>query len=507
MGVPQHTIQSLNTMEYQFKSQPMGHQLKTFELSKDAEAWGILFEMGVGKSKVAVDTAAYLYSLGRINCFVVLAPNGVHRKWLLEDIPLSLPDHIEYKAAIWEAGNTKSMTACEDLLLPGAHLRILLANIEGMSYAKLPEFLKRLLRSTDSLLVVDESSRIKNPTSKRTKKLMELVKETKYRRILAGDAVVNSPFDLFSQVGFLYEGALGYSFPAFKAEYAEMLPATDSMVIEIMRKNNLRYPPQIARTNEDGTVRYKNLEKLKRIIEPFCTRYTKAECLELPEKIYVTHYFKLAKEQRAIYDRMAKEFKYELNGNTVGVAHKLTLALRLQQVACGFLPGEHGEPSIHLFKTPEENPRIAQLIDSLEDVQGQVIIWCRYQDDIRLLEKVFGDQAALYYGGEPDKKCQLAMQEFKAGKKRYFIGTAAKGGIGLNLTCATTVVYYSNTFNAGDRWQSEDRAHRIGQKDNVLYIDLQAEDTIDDKIIRALHNKKDLSQYMLELTGAGKPLV
>lgn len=495
-------------MEYVYKSQPYAHQDTCFKLSREMEIFAILFEMGAGKSKPTVDTAAYLYSMGRINCVVILAPNGVHKKWLNEDFPLSLPDYIETRSAVWEAGSKESMAACEALLNPGECLRVFCANVEGMSYSSLPAFLKRLLLATDAMVVVDESTRIKTPSASRTKNLMKLKPLMKYRRILAGDAVVNSPFDLFSQFGFLDQDILGHSFPAFKNEYAEMLQPGDPLLTAIMRKTKARHAPQIAAKNPDGTAKYRNLDKLKEKIAPYSMRVTKEECLDLPPKIYEKRYFKLDKDQRKMYDQMLNDLKYELNDTTVPIVHKLTLLLRLQQLTSGFVVDQEGKFHNLYKNNPTENPRVAALLDTLEDIDGQVIIWCRFQEEIRILENIFGENCSVYYGEVEGKQRTRNMDKFKACETKYFIGTAASGGIGLNLTVAATAIYFSNTFNAGERWQSEDRCHRIGQNsDRVLYIDLEAEDTVDSKIISALRVKKNLSDYMLDLTNSGSKLV
>ena len=494
-------------MDYQFKSKPFAHQNECFIRSRDEEIFAVLFEMGVGKSKVAVDTAAYLYGKGRINCLVILAPNGVHRKWLREDIPFSLPDYIDCRSAVWDASDKNSEANCEALLAPGECLRILCANVEGLSYERLPKYLKRLLVATDAMVVVDESTRIKSPTAARTKALMKLKNLMKYRRILAGDAVVNTPFDLFSQFGFLDEEILGYSYPAFKAEHAEMVAPNDPLMIAVMRKTKARFAPQIAAKNPDGTVKYKNLEKLKERIAPYSHRVTKAECLDLPPKIYEKRYFTLEPKQRKMYDQMVEESRYELNDKTVPILHKLTLLLRLQQMCSGIVKDENGV-SHNLYPDPKKNPRIAVLLETLEDIDGSVIIWCRFQEEIRNICAILGDEAVPYYGEIHTKQREANLDLFKKGEKRYLVGTAAVGGIGLNLTISSTVVYFSNTFNAGERYQSEDRAHRIGQEaDSVLYIDIEAEDTVDNKIITALKMKKDMGDYMMQLSSTNEKLV
>lgn len=495
-------------MDYQYKSEPFAHQHECFLASRDKEYHAILLEMGLGKSKIVVDTAAYLYGQGRINSLVIVAPNGVHTKWKLEDIPFSLPDYVDHKIAVWEAGNKDSMEACEKLFTPGEFLRILCVNVEGLSYSALPKFLRRFLTYTDALVAIDESTRIKTPSASRTKNLMKLKNLMKYRRILAGDCVVNSPFDVFSQFAFLDEEILGHSYPAFKSEYAELVDKDSELMKAIMRKSGARHAPQIVMKSKDGTPQYRNLDRLKQLIAPHTTRRTKAECLDLPPKIYEKRYFKLDGLQRRLYNELSEKSRYELNDKTVPVLHKLTLMLRLQQLTSGIVVDEEGNKE-HLFGAAyDKNPRVQLLLDTLEDIDGSVIIWCRFQAEVQMLAKVIGDNATTYYGLDDRKSRADSLVEFREGKKRYLIATTQTGGIGLNLTRAATAVYYSNDFNAGNRGQSEDRCHRIGQNaDSVLYIDIEAEDTVDNKIIASLRSKKDLQQYMMELSSLGAPVI
>lgn len=488
-----------NAAPYVYKTQPFKHQHDVFMLSRDREGYAFLFEMGAGKSKPTVDTAAYLYSLGRIDAVLLVAPNGVHSKWMREDFPLSMPDHIEYHGAVWEAGNKKAEALCEDLLKPGPHLRVLCMNVEAFSTKRGQEFAKRYLLATECLMAVDESSRIKNPQAKRTEAICKLGEKAKYRRILSGTAVTNSPFDLYGQFMFLDSSILGQSFYAFKAEYAEMMDKNDPMVQGIMRKQNLRFAPQMpAKDKATGKVKYRNLDKLKKLIEPHSMRVEKKDCLDLPDKIYQTRYYKLPAPHMKAYVQLRDKLKLEIGNDKATVMHKLTLLLRLQQLVSGYIPSDTGK-TLYFYDDPKDNPRIELLLDTLEDLEGQTIIWCRFVDEIQLIQRLLGDEAVVYYGAVDSDDRKEAMRAFQAGEKKYFIGNAVTGGIGLNLTAAQNVIYYSNTFSYEDRKQSEDRAHRIGQKNDVNYFDFVAEETVDTVLIRALRNKGDLADYMMDL--------
>jgi SNF2 family DNA or RNA helicase len=224
-------------------------------------------------------------------------------------------------------------------------------------------------------------------------------------------------------------------------------------------------------------------------------RVTKDEVLpELPKKIYEKRFYELEGAQRSRYDMLLDKMKLELQDNNVTILHKMTLYLRLQQLICGYLTGDDGK-TIQFYGRPLDNPRIQLLLETLEDIDGQVIIWARFKEDIRQIADVLGDDAVTYYGDTKDREENL--RAFRAGEKRFFVGNAVVGGIGLNLVNSACVIYYSNTFSYEDRKQSEDRCHRIGQEhDSVLYIDLEAVDTVDTKIIGSLHAKEDLAMYM-----------
>lgn len=492
----------LNVAAYQYHSEPYPFQHECLERSWDKEIFAILFEQGAGKSKVVVDTSALLYANGRIDTLVVIAPNGVHKKWIKEDLPYSWPEWCgQYKWAIWETGNKKSMQACEELMRPGPYLRILCMNVEALSHKGPWEWLKKFLQATESLVALDESSRIKNPDTNRTENICKLRNLMKYRRILTGTPVSNSPFDYYSQFNFLDPHIFGCSYYAFKAEYAEMVAADSRLMDAIRRKNpSMRFTPQIVAKSNDGKPIYKNLDKLKEIIKPYSMRVTKEEAMPwLPPKVFTKRYFKLETKQRKLYDELSKKMRFELMDESVTVLHKMTLMLRLQQVACGYVPSDDGR-MIQFFDKPEDNPRIKEAMECREDTYGSLIIWARFQEDVQQLKKVFGDRAVTLYGPDSPKQRDHNIERFKAGEVDTLISNETVGGIGLNFTVSYKEMFYNNTFSYEDRKQAEDRIHRGGQNaDSCLYEDLIAEDTVDEKTVEALLRKEDMATYMTDL--------
>jgi SNF2 family DNA or RNA helicase len=186
---------------------------------------------------------------------------------------------------------------------------------------------------------------------------------------------------------------------------------------------------------------------------------------------------------------MRKEALATLNGKTVTTMTALTQLMRLHQITCGHFSADDG--TIQEVK----NNRLAELLDVLEEVEGKAIIWAHYQHDVRnifkILEEKFGPGSVVHYYGKtlPEQR-DYAIKNFKNNNKvRFFVGTPQTGGYGITLTQANTVIYYSNGYDLEKRMQSEDRAHRIGQKKTVTYVDIIAEETVDTKIVKSLRKK------------------
>jgi SNF2 family DNA or RNA helicase len=207
----------------------------------------------------------------------------------------------------------------------------------------------------------------------------------------------------------------------------------------------------------------------------------------------------LTKEQEKAYNDLETFAITQLNNNTLSVTNTMTMLLRLHQITCGYLPTDNGQPPV-----PLKNNRMDELLNVLEETEGKVIIWANYRYSIfdieKNLKKKFGeDSVVTYFGDTKDQDRQEIVKSFQDPKSpvRFFVANQQTGGYGLTLTAAHTVVYYSNNYDLEKRIQSEDRAHRIGQKNNVTYIDIICENTVDDNIVGSLRNKIDLASQSL----------
>jgi SNF2 family DNA or RNA helicase len=245
-------------------------------------------------------------------------------------------------------------------------------------------------------------------------------------------------------------------------------------------------------------VSYRRLDELSKKLDKFSYRVLKEDCLDLPEKVFVTRNVELSDEQKKMYLTMKNAAIAEQNGKVMSSMSALTTLLRLHQITCGHMKTDDGETlSI-------KNNRLTALMDCLEETEGKVIIWANYREDIKnivdSLKKAYGEASTVEYHGGVDPKVRqehIALFQEKNGPARYFVGNAQTGGYGITLTAANTVIYYSNNYDLEKRLQSEDRAHRIGQTGSVTYIDLVAEKTIDDRIIKSLKNKINIANEIM----------
>ena len=468
-------------MDYKFKTKPYDHQLKALEKSWNKKHYGYFMEMGTGKSKVLVDNMAMLYDKGKINGALIIAPKGVYNNWYSQEIPNHLASHIKPKMVLWTASTSKTKDKeYQQLFETGYDLHILIMNVEALSTDKGRLFAGKFLRAHRALMAIDESTTIKTPTAKRTKAIVALGKEAYYKRILTGSPVTKSPLDLFSQCNFLDPWLLDQSsYYSFRTRYA------------VCRKI------QVNGRQVEIVVGYRNLSELSDKLKPFSYRVLKDDCLDLPDKVYMKREIQLTDEQKKLYRQMRQEALATLNGKTVTTMTALTQLMRLHQITCGHFSADDG--SIQEIK----NNRLSELLDVLDETEGKAIIWAHYQHDVRnifkLLEDKYGPGSVVHYYGKtlPEQR-DYAIKNFKTNDKvRFFVGTPQTGGYGITLVQANTVIYYSNGYDLEKRMQSEDRAHRIGQKKKVTYVDIIAEDTVDTKIVKSLRKKIDIASKVL----------
>ena len=469
-------------MHYKFKTKPFAHQLKALEMSWDKKVFAYFMEMGTGKSKVLIDNMSILYDKGLINGALIIAPKGVYKNWFDSEIPTHMADHIEKTMVLWESSAGKSKEKELNTLFKSSYdLHILVMNVEALSTKKGKQFAEKFLNCHKTLMAIDESTTIKNPGAARTKNIIALGKNVLYKRILTGSPVTKSPLDLYTQCWFLDPWLLDQqSYYSFRTRYALMRKImVNGRQIEIV-------------------VGYRNLGELSEKIKPFSHRVLKDDCLDLPSKTYMKRTIQLTEEQKKVYKQMKEIALATLNGKLTTTHNVITQLMRLHQITCGHFKSDDGQTQ------KITNNRLDELMDVLSEMEGKAVIWAHYRYDIEVIveaiKKEYGDNSVVTYYGDTtteDRQKAIKLIQDADSKVRFIVGTPQTGGYGITLTGASTMIYYSNGYDLEKRQQSEARIDRIGQEKPMTYIDIIAEGTVDEKIVKALRTKVDIATQIM----------
>lgn len=438
------------------------------------KAWGkrafmLTAEMGLGKTKMAIDLAVKRYCRRLINQVLVVAVKGVHYQWA-EHMEAEIQPNIVKDVHAW-TGNPYSMQ-CR---LSKGCLSLRTINFAALLTKKGREAIDYVLNHEGlTMLIVDESHMVKNPSTKTWKVVKGIAEQCEYRLCLTGTPIVNNLLDYWAQFRLMDEFIIGERYQsAFRAKYCVMGGFENSQIIAS-----------------------KNEEQLFEKTSQFTYRITKKEAIDIPDKLHEQVQFEMDRKQKKMYDQMKREFLIELDKGKYYTASNAAVALlRLQQITCGYLTD--GDEIVHEFNP---NPRLQLLRHILEGIDSKVIIWCRFTRDIELVMGLLGNESVAYYGQMNMPQKQKARDEFVGGKARYMVANPSSGGLGIDgfQTVCHTAIYYSNSFNAGVRWQSEDRIHRIGMIDKAAYIDIVCRGGIDKGILKNINLKRSLSNYSLD---------
>ena len=469
-------------MHYKFKTKPFAHQLKALEMSWDKKVFAYFMEMGTGKSKVLIDNMSILYDKGHINGALIIAPKGVYKNWFDSEIPTHMADHIEKTMVLWESSAGKSKEKELNTLFKSSYdLHILIMNVEALSTKKGKQFAEKFLSCHKTLMAIDESTTIKNPSAIRTKTIINLGDKVSYKRILTGSPVTKSPLDLFTQCYFLDPWLLDHqSYYTFKTRYAvtKQINVSGRMV-------------QIV-------VGYRNLPELSEKLKPFSHRVLKDDCLDLPPKTYMKRTIQLTEEQKKVYKQMKEIALATLNGKLTTTHNVITQLMRLHQITCGHFKSDDGQTQ------KIASNRLDELMDVLSEMEGKAVIWAHYRYDIEVIveaiKKEYGDKSVVTYYGDTstdDRQKAIKLIQDPKSEVRFIVGTPQTGGYGITLTGASTMIYYSNGYDLEKRQQSEARIDRIGQEKPMTYIDIIAEGTVDEKIVKALRTKVNIATEIM----------
>lgn len=489
------------------------HQEEEWRLHRDTPRRGYLWEPGLGKSKSGTDKMAYLFMTGKIDTAIIMAKKGEYTNWkhvelpehmpteerlaLLEEtgrdaddwkdviLPAHMPNGLEYDCEVYRSGLKEwEKQKLRNLVIPNPNrLRILNINIESMTHEGgqvARAFAKS--RRKGLMFILDESTAAKSHKSARAKEVYKLASFAQYRIIMTGTFTPQSPLDVWGQARVLGEGMLGTtSFYAFKSTYCKE---------ETVYLGPNRHFKKV--------VGAKNLDDLNKKITAFASIKTKAECLDLPPKIYKKFEVELTDEQESMYREMRDMAIAEVGEDIVVEATSaLEVVSKMDQIAVGQIKLEDGSYRIL------PNNRVESVLTQCGNTNAKAIVWCNYKGMLEhLFEQFkleFGPQTVgRFYGGVKDEERELTVKQFQNEHQlRFIVANQQSLGYGRTLTRGTENHYVSNGYNLEHRLQSEDRTHRIGQFESVLYGDYYARGTINEKIFVALRGKRNVMSEIL----------
>lgn len=440
---------------FKMKTEPFAHQQECFDTMKNATYHALFAEPGLGKTKIVLDVLSYNFT-ENLRALVV-CPNTLVENWADE-----IEKHSDLSYVLITGGPKDKLTRLTNK-----------ATIYVINYEATRKIWKALKAVGFDYLILDESTAVKNPASQQSRACNEIAETCKRRFILTGTPIMNSPLDLFAQYKVLDRTIFGVNFYRFRNHYAVM-----------------------GGWNNKQAIGYRNMHDFKMRVFTCATRKTKEECLDLPDKLYQVVHVDMTDEQKEVYKKLKEDFIYEFKDMTVIAATVLTRLMRFSQITAGFTKDIEGIE--HVFKNA---PKINWTVDFIADLEPtrKVVVFCRFRREIKMLETALRDRGVSFVSvhGDTDDRIELVKKFNEDQSTRVFIGQLQTTGIGINLTSASYCIFMTNSYSYGDRVQAEDRLHRIGQTQNVTYIDLLARDTIDAGIHKALRRKESLAQMVI----------
>lgn len=459
---------------YRPKTTPYKHQLAGMAHLYGKDRAAVVSEPGTGKTKMAIDAMSAMYLDGLVHAVLIACPVNVRNTWKREfETHCPVPYEIQM------------IDSKQDPEQPNfSGLNVVIVGIEslavGRAFERCAKFMLNPLRSpVGYVAVVDEAHLIKTHNAKRTVNVKMLAINCQYRWFLTGTPIANSLGDLYSLFDFLDPNIIGMpNYWSFMERYAIYGGYENRQVVG-----------------------WTNTGEITEAVNPYMFKALKKDCLDLPPKVYVTREVAMCHKQERLY----KTLKKDKAAGTVTTKGALDLALRLHQIAGGWeanmTPTGEVSGMAPIIGTP---PKVAEVLDILEECSDQsVLIWCVYRHEVDALVRAIGDEIGRdkvveITGGVSEADRWKAVEAIQSKDARVMVGTAASGGVGITLTAASVVIYFSNSFKYVDRVQSEDRCHRPGQTRSVTVIDLVAPKTVDEHIIQALHAKCDLSDWIIK---------
>ncbi len=457
------------------KTTPYKHQLAAyrfvnhiFGLTGDPQTSpgaALLMEMGCGKTLTTIGIIGRLYLSSKIHKVLIVAPLSILSVWREE---LDRYAAFRYEAHILTGSVAKKAEML--VVLDSSRLQIVIVNYESAWRLE-----AQLAAFAPDVIVADEGHKLKTHNTRQSKAMHRLGVQVKYRLLLTGTVITNQAIDVFSQYKFLNPAIFGPSFYTFRNRYFNMVGYGN-------------HTPVLKRSMEPDL-----MDKLHSI----AFRTTKAECLDLPETTDIVRYVELEPKTARLYRDLVKNSYAELAKGEVTATNVLTRLLRLSQLTGGFLGSDDG--GVSTVSTAKLDA-LSDIIDEAVSEEQKLVVIARFLPEIHAIEKLLTEKGLRYSlicGGVQDRDVQIEQFQHDPDVK-VFVGQIATAGLGITLTAASTMVFYSLDYSMSNFEQTKARIHRVGQKHNCTYLYLTAKGTVDEKVLKALRTKADLAKTLVD---------
>lgn len=448
------------------------HQSRGVEMIERQTGTMLAWEMGTGKSRAIVEYV----NRHTPQRTLIVCPKSVVTVWPREFAKHCSQEPLARVVPVTK-GTTEQRRNLIKSLLDNDDSIVIVINYESIWRLPLGPFMKR---QKWDLIVCDEIHRIKSPSGKQSRFMGTLGTRAAKRVGLTGTPMPHSPLDVYAQYRFLDPEIYGYSNTAFKAKYAVFQPIS------------------FAAATVNKVVGFKNQEDLQERFYRIADRVRKSEVLDLPEQLHVIHPVELSKKAQRAYDGIKDEFISEIEEGVITAANALVKIVRMQQITSGFVKTDEGGI------VAVDDSKAASFADLLEDLgpEEPVAVFCNFHRSLdqvktaaekagRKFQELSGrtNDIGSYWNAEPGAVLAVQIQS---------------GGVGIDLTECSQVVYWDQTHNLGNYDQSLARVHRPGQKRNVTYHHLIATGTIDADIQKALERRMDVIESILTVYKGGE---
>lgn len=538
-----------------FKTRPRRHQAALYPRVMDLKYFALHWEMGLGKTKLICDVASHHYLKGRIDALLVLAPNEVYTNWLTEELPVHMG--VPYVGMAVKTRKSKLESEQMKMLMMlnpddydfKGNLRFVCASYDALRVDRTWEFLQKFVKIFRVMVAADESSRLKNPKTEQAKRSKELAEYCFYKWEATGTPATESPFGLHSQIEFLDPSFWAHhgmkSITAFKTEFGEfqMQRAGKRVFKQLKQYRNLDKLQRIVKPishrllKEDAgvdlppkvytTYRFElsdaQLKVYRDLRDEYVAELGAGMVLEAPMAVVrltrlqqicsghvnVDEYTDTVDEENEAQmdlplsgvtmeqNETYEDFYSRLVAGAKAIVKEQPEEVQVDPLMADVKPMTSTRRTIDVVP-PGENPRLKLLLELIEEARGKIIVFCRFTRDVEMICEALGDMALRYDGSTKHGVRPGLLKRFRdpTDPARVLVANVHAMSMGVTLTIAKTMIFFSNSFSLEKRLQAEDRFHRIGQDVSVQIIDLVAENTVDEHVAKSMREKFDIQRLV-----------